>query len=165
MSIVHQGGCLCGEARYKTTAEPLRVTICHCTFCQRLTGSAYLVEPIFRREDVIFHGTPLKTYDHRSDTSGKRVTVNFCGRCATTICLDLERFPDILGFCGGTFDDPNWFERGKENCRHIFTRSAQKGVVLPVLILRQPRSSRSSPLPRMRPREIEGRTDVNRRTS
>jgi hypothetical protein len=131
MSIVHQGGCLCGDVRYRTTAEPLRVTICHCTFCQRLTGSAYLVEPIFRREDVIFHGTPLRTYDHRSDTSGKRVTVNFCGRCATTICLDLERFPDILGLCGGTFDDPNWFERGQENCRHIFTRSAQKGVVLP----------------------------------
>ncbi|WP_442893976.1 GFA family protein [Bradyrhizobium sp. AZCC 1620] len=109
----------------------MRVTICHCTFCQRLTGSAYLVEPIFRREDVIFHGTPLRTYDHQSDTSGKRVTVNFCGRCATTICLDLERFPDILGLCGGTFDDPNWFDRGQENCRHIFTRSAQRGVVLP----------------------------------
>jgi hypothetical protein len=33
--------------------------------------------------------------------------------------------------CGGTFDDPNWFERGPETCRHIFTRSAQQGVVLP----------------------------------
>jgi hypothetical protein len=131
MSIVHQGGCLCGEVRYRTTAEPLRVTICHCTFCQRMTGSAYLVEPIFRREDVEFHGIPPKTYEHRSDSSGKRVTLNFCGRCATTICLDLGRFPDILGLCGGTFDDPNWFERGNDNCRHIFTRSAQKGVVLP----------------------------------
>jgi hypothetical protein len=59
------------------------------------------------------------------------VTLKFCGRCATTICLDLERFPDILGLCGGTFDAPNWFERDKDNCRHIFTRSAQKGVVLP----------------------------------
>ena len=28
-------------------------------------------------------------------------------------------------------DEPNWFERGNDNCRHIFTRSAQKGVVLP----------------------------------
>ena len=130
MPIVHPGGCLCGEIRYTTTAAPWRVTICHCTFCQRMTGSAYLVEPIFRREDVVFHGIAAKTYEHRSDTSGKRVTLNFCGRCATTICLDLARFPDILGLCGGTFDDPNWFARGN-NCRHIFTRSAQKGVVLP----------------------------------
>jgi hypothetical protein len=131
MSMVHQGGCLCGEVRYRTTAEPVRVTICHCTFCQRLTGSAYLVEPIFKREHVVLDGTQPGTYDHRSDTSGKRVTLHFCRKCATTVCLGLERFPDILGICGGTFDDPNWFERGAEICRHIFTRSAQNGVVLP----------------------------------
>ena len=33
--------------------------------------------------------------------------------------------------CGGTFDNPNWFDRSSENYRHIFTRSTQKGVVLP----------------------------------
>lgn len=131
MSLVHHGGCLCGEVRYRTTAKPVRVTICHCTFCQRLTGSAYLVEPIFRREDVVFDGVVTKTYDHKSDSSGKRITLHFCGKCATTVYLDLERFPQILGLCGGTFDDPNWFERSAEACRHIFTRSAQNGVVLP----------------------------------
>lgn len=109
----------------------MRVTICHCSFCQRLTGSAYLVEPIFQREQIVFEGTPARTYEHRSDTSGKRVTLHFCGRCGTTVCLDLERFPDILGLCGGTFDDPNWFDRGADKCRHIFTRSAQAGVCLP----------------------------------
>jgi hypothetical protein len=131
MSNVHEGGCLCGDVRYETTAEPVRVTICHCTFCQRLTGSAFLVEPIFRREDVALSGTAPTTYHHRSDSSHKRVTVNFCGKCGTTIYLDLERFPDILGLCAGTFDDPNWFDRGQGKCRHIFTRSAQEGVMLP----------------------------------
>lgn len=131
MSAIHEGGCLCGATRYKTTADPLRVTICHCSFCQRFTGSAFLVEPIFGRADVAFSGNPLNTYDHRSDNSNQRVTLNFCGRCGTTLHLDLERFPDILGLCGGTFDDPNWFERSTATCRHIFTRSAQVGVVLP----------------------------------
>ena len=131
MAVVHEGGCLCGATRYKTTADPLRVTICHCTFCQRFTGSAFLVEPIFKRGDVVFSGAALRTYDHRSDNSRKRVTLNFCGTCGTTLYLDLERFPDILGLCGGTFDDPNWFERSPATCRHIFTRSAQIGVVLP----------------------------------
>jgi hypothetical protein len=129
VSAVHEGGCLCGDVRYRTRAQPLRVTICHCTFCQRFTGSAFLVEPIFRRADVAFYGAVAKRYDHRSDSSRKRVTLNFCGQCGTTICLDLERFPDILGLCGGTFDDPNWFDRSQS--RHIFTRSAQDGVVLP----------------------------------
>ena len=120
---------MCGEVRYETLAQPVRVTICHCTFCQRFTGSAFLVEPIFRREDVVFRGVAAQRYEHRSDTSCKRVSLNFCGRCGTTISLDLERFPEILGVCGGTFDDPNWFDRSQ--CRHIFTRSAQKGIVLP----------------------------------
>jgi hypothetical protein len=54
MSMAHEGGCLCGDIRYKTLADPLRVTICHCRFCQRFTGSSYLVEPIFRKQDVVF---------------------------------------------------------------------------------------------------------------
>jgi hypothetical protein len=131
MQSFHEGGCLCGDIRYKVTAAPLRVTICHCRFCQRFTGSAFLVEPIFPTDDVVFAGAAPKTYDHRSDSSHKRVTLNFCGRCATTLYLDFERFPDILGLCAGTFDDPNWFDRGPDACRHIFTRSAQQGVVLP----------------------------------
>jgi hypothetical protein len=131
MSSVHEGGCLCGRVRYRTTANPLRVTICHCTFCQKITGSAYLVEPIFRWEDVTLIGTAPKTYDHCSDTSHKRVTINFCEQCGTTVHLDFERFPDILGLCAGTFDDPNWFDRDPGIYRHIFTRSAQDGVVLP----------------------------------
>jgi hypothetical protein len=131
MSMAHVGGCLCGDVRYKTLAEPLRVTICHCRFCQRFTGSSYLVEPIFRKQDVVFEGAATKTYEHRSDCSGKRITLNFCGRCGTTLCLDMERFPDILGSCGGTFDDPNWFDLAPGTYRHIFIRSAQRGVVLP----------------------------------
>jgi hypothetical protein len=131
LSAAHAGGCLCGDIRYQTIADPVRITICHCTFCQKLTGSAYLVEPIFRKQDAVFTGAAPRIYDHRSDTSGKRVSVHFCGRCGTTICLDLERFPDIIGICGGTFDDPNWFERSSAKCRHIFTRSAQTGVTIP----------------------------------
>ena len=131
MIVDQMGGCLCGEVRYKALSEPVRVTICHCTFCQRITGSAFLVEPVFRKEDVVFSGASLKTYDHRSDTSRKRVSLNFCGKCGTTIYLDLERFPDIVGLFGGTFDNPNWFDRGQGKCRHIFTRSAQDGVLIP----------------------------------
>jgi len=131
MPNCHEGGCLCGDVRYQVTADPLRVTICHCAFCQRFTGSAFLVEPIFRKEDLVFAGMTPRTYDHRSDSSHKRVTLHFCGRCATTLSLSFERFPDVVGVCGGTFDDPNWFERGPKTCRHIFTRSAQQGVVLP----------------------------------
>jgi hypothetical protein len=126
---IHEGGCLCGEIRYRTTAEPVKVTVCHCTFCQRFTGSAFLVEPIFLRQDVAVTGGQPQVYAHRSDGSGRQVTLNFCARCGTPLFLDFERFPEVLGLCGGTFDDPSWFDRG--GARHIFTRSAQPGVALP----------------------------------
>lgn len=130
--VLHQhGGCLCGAIRYVALAEPLRVTVCHCRFCQRVTGSAFLVEPIFRTQDVVRKSSNPNTFVHVSDTSHKRVTVNFCGTCGTTVWLELERFPQVIGISAGTFDDPDWFDRGKQTCRHIFTRSAQVGVVLP----------------------------------
>jgi hypothetical protein len=127
----NQGGCLCGTVRYATSSEPLRVTYCHCRFCQRATGSAYLVEPIFHRTCFeITSGKPT-TYTHVSEGSGKRVTVNFCPTCGTKLFLDLERFPEILGVYGGTFDDPNWFDRTPQTSRHIFLNSAQRSTVIP----------------------------------
>ena len=34
------GGCLCGSVRYEVTAPPLSAGYCHCTRCQRRTGTA-----------------------------------------------------------------------------------------------------------------------------
>lgn len=35
------GGCLCGQVRFRVSAPPLVTMACHCTGCQRLTASAY----------------------------------------------------------------------------------------------------------------------------
>lgn len=126
-----RGGCLCGAIRYATSAEPIRVTYCHCKFCQRATGSAYLVEPIFDKTSFeIISGLPT-TYAQASAGSGKRVTINFCSTCATKLFLEFERFPAIIGVYGGTFDDPNWFDRSPQKTRHIFLDSAQTGTIIP----------------------------------
>lgn len=45
--LAEQGSCLCGDVRYKVIAQPKHITICHCTFCQKATRSANMVEPIF----------------------------------------------------------------------------------------------------------------------
>ena len=128
---VNQGGCLCGAVRYAATSKPLRVTYCHCKFCQRATGSAYLVEPIFEKWNFeIACGKPA-TYSLASEGSGKQVTINFCATCGTKLFLEFERFPDIFGIYGGTFDDPNWFDRSPAISRHIFLDSSQDGTVIP----------------------------------
>ena len=35
-----QGGCLCGAVRFELTAPPLSAGYCHCSRCQRRTGTA-----------------------------------------------------------------------------------------------------------------------------
>ena len=127
----YPGGCLCGTVRYEVNAVPLRVTFCHCTFCQRSTGSAFAVEPIFRKVNfTITDGVPA-TYCQASSRSGRRVTANFCSNCGTKLILDLDRIPDCVAVYGGTFDDPSWFERTAQTSRHIFLDYAQKGTVIP----------------------------------
>ncbi len=127
----HQGGCLCGAIRYEVTADPLRVTYCHCKYCQRATGSAYAVEPIFQKSDFNITAGKPTTYSQPSAGSGRSVTANFCPTCGTKLFLDLERIPDNVAVYGGTFDNPNWFERTPETSRHIFLDYAQKGTLIP----------------------------------
>ena len=127
----HHGGCLCGAVRYATAGKPLRVTFCHCRFCQRATGSAYMVEPIFEKANFeVTSGTPA-VYALASHGSGKQVSIHFCATCGTKLFLAFERFPGFFGVYGGTFDDPDWFERTPQISRHIFLDSAQQGTMIP----------------------------------
>lgn len=126
MAEVHEGGCLCGSVRYQASGPALRTLACHCRFCQRMTGSTLYAESMFPLNAVEFKGT-LSVYDHRSETSGKTVHLHFCPRCGTTVTLTFERWPEYRAVSRGTFDDPNWVDIGA----HIWTDSAQSGVVLP----------------------------------
>ena len=75
---IHEGGCPCGQLRFRTTAAPVRVSICHCRFCQHNTGSAFMVEPIFAKPDFALVAGVPRTFAVISAGSGKRVTVHFC---------------------------------------------------------------------------------------
>ena len=131
MSQVHEGGCLCQAVRYQTVGDPIRVTICHCRFCQRATGGAYMVEPIFHVKNVkVARGTP-SIYSHRSEGSGKLLYLHSCAVCATKLYVTFERFPDTCGIYSGTFDDPTWFTLSAANARHIFVEGARPDTFLP----------------------------------
>ena len=49
MPAPYTGGCLCGEIRYRLSAEPLVLYACHCTDCQRQSATAFnLSMPVAR---------------------------------------------------------------------------------------------------------------------
>lgn len=126
MSDVHEGGCLCGAVRYRAKGPPLRTLACHCRFCQKMTGSSFYAESMFPINAVEIDG-PLSVYRHTSQTSAKEVHLHFCARCSTMVTLTFDRWPEYRAISRGTFDDPNGVEIGS----HIWTESAQSGVVIP----------------------------------
>jgi hypothetical protein len=122
-----EGGCLCGSVRFRAAAAPMRTLACHCTFCQKVTGSAYFAESMFPMSAVQFNNGKMRTYEHVSDASNKKVFVHFCENCGTTVSLSFERWPDVRGIARGCYDNPDAVTVSS----HIWTRSAQSGTALP----------------------------------
>ncbi len=129
--ISQQGGCLCGALRFQARAQPVRLTLCYCRFCQRATGSSHMVEPIFNESDFEVIAGSSSIYSLTSSGSGKQVNVQFCAQCGTKICLTFERFPFVVGVYAGTFDDPSWFARSPETTACLFLDGAQAGALVP----------------------------------
>ena len=40
-SLPWEGGCRCGQVRFKVSAAPILTMACHCTGCQKMTASAF----------------------------------------------------------------------------------------------------------------------------
>lgn len=129
--IEHQGGCVCGGVRYTVHGEPERVTVCHCAWCQRRTGTGFGVEAVFREGRVKMTAGAVKTYRHISDGSGRWLDQQFCPVCGTNIGFTLEAVPGIRTIAAGTFDDPAWIDPARQQFRYVYTRSAQHWSEIP----------------------------------
>lgn len=119
----HGGGCVCGAVRFRAIGEPLRVTVCHCTWCQRRTGSAFGVEAVFEAAQVKFDGDSIGRYRHVSDESGRWLDIEFCTRCGGNLGLTLEAVPGFRTLPAGSFDDAGWLTARAQTFRHVFARS------------------------------------------
>lgn len=124
MTKLHFGGCVCGAVRFQVDGAPTRVTICHCKWCQRRTGSAFAVEPVFGIDQVRILQGEFTRYRHISDESGRWLELESCPVCCSTIGFTLEAVPDIRTLGVGTFDDPTWISSKDLLSRHVFVRSA-----------------------------------------
>ena len=76
------GQCHCGSVRFEAEIDPEQVSICHCTDCQRLTGSPYRVTVLTARANIRLGGNPPKVYVKAGD-SGRRRRQYFCPECGS----------------------------------------------------------------------------------
>jgi len=93
------GQCHCGLVTYEADIDPLKVSICHCTDCQTLTGSPYRVTAICSGEQIRMTGKPTQTYVKTGD-NGRRWFQHFCGQCGSP--LFTEGGPDDWGIRWGS---------------------------------------------------------------
>ncbi len=78
------GHCHCGDVAFEADVDPARVTICHCTDCQNLTGSAFRVTvPAALEAFRLLRGAP--TVYVKVGSSGARREHAFCGRCGSPV--------------------------------------------------------------------------------
>jgi hypothetical protein len=115
-----KGGCACGAVRYEIAAPPLAIYACHCTDCQRRTGTAFALNMPVRTSSLrIVAGAPKGW--RSASSNGATATSWFCGDCGGRIYGERDGRPDIMVIRAGTLDDTSWVRPAA----HFFVRSAQ----------------------------------------
>jgi len=92
-----EGGCLCGNIRFKCAVSPSLVSYCHCRMCQKATGGAFSVMANFPRDSVTWSSEP------RRRRSSAFATRSFCEHCGTPLCFQYDD-SDHVSISVGAFD-------------------------------------------------------------
>lgn len=121
-----EGGCTCRFVRYLVMTKPLFVHCCHCTWCQRETGSAFVLNAMIETERVkILGGAPATVVT--PSASGKGQKIVRCPKCHVAVWSHYSGAGLKVAFVRvGTLDRP-------ELCPpdiHIFTSTKQPWVRL-----------------------------------
>ena len=122
-----EGRCTCGSVRYHLTREPMFVHCCHCTWCQRETGSAFVVNALIEAEHVVLDSGTLEVVVTPS-ASGKGQRISRCPECRVALWSTYAGAGEVLRFIRvGTLAEPGRLPPDI----HIYTSTKLPWVVLP----------------------------------
>lgn len=126
-AVILDGGCSCRFVRYRLASAPMFVNCCHCRWCQRETGSAFVINAMIEAERVQLRAGDVEVVDTPSE-SGQGQKISRCPRCRVALWSNYAGAGAAVRFVRvGTLDEPDRCPPGI----HIFTASKQAWVVLP----------------------------------
>jgi hypothetical protein len=121
------GGCTCGQVRYRMSSRPMFVHCCHCRWCQRQTGTAFALNALIEADRVQLLAGNVDLVAVPSP-SGKGQKIWRCPNCKIAVWSNYGGAGDAVKFIRvGTLDNPDAFPPDI----HIHTSSKQPWVVLP----------------------------------
>lgn len=120
------GRCTCGDVQYRLTAGPLFVHACHCTWCQRETGTAFALNAMIESDRVEVLQGQVELVVTPSN-SGKGQEIARCPRCRVAVYSHYAGAGRSVSFVRvGTLENP-------ADCPpdiHIFTATKLPWLVL-----------------------------------
>jgi hypothetical protein len=119
-----KGGCLCGAVRYVLKSEPQAIAVCHCTHCQKQSGSVFSFNLFVNEADYEQQGETM-VYVDKGD-SGQPSYRHFCGSCGSPIITKVAAMPGKILVKGGTLDSMEGLQPQTE----IYTDHAAKWLTL-----------------------------------
>lgn len=78
-----KGSCLCGDVRFELQGDAWRFFICHCTHCQKDTGSAFAANVFFQHSQLQWLSGEAQVVNFRLPHS--RHVKSFCRHCGSAL--------------------------------------------------------------------------------
>ena len=97
----HEGGCLCGQVRFRIRGPIESVVHCHCTLCRRWSGAVAVTWLTVPNDRFALAKGEFATY--RSSDHGERLS---CPACASQIAFRSSKRPDEIDVTLGSLDTP-----------------------------------------------------------
>ena len=103
------GQCLCGSMKYEITGDPIMSAACHCTHCQKTTGTAYSLNIGVPSDQFNITGDTLTTYVDKGE-SGENLRRCFCNQCGSPLYTEADSMPGMTIVKAGTLNDTTSFK-------------------------------------------------------
>jgi hypothetical protein len=117
MTQTLEGGCACGAVRYRLASAPMFVNCCHCTWCQRETGGAFVINAIIETDRLSVTGETVAVATPTE--SGTPQIVHRCPACHVALWSHYGGRTVSAFVRAGTLDRATAVSPDA----HIFTRS------------------------------------------
>jgi hypothetical protein len=102
--VTLKGSCLCGSVQYEVSGDPQRFYHCHCTRCQKSSGTGHATNLMMGYASLNFTNgeSLLKRY---KVPEAKRFTRQFCSNCGSSVARFVPEINAVV-IPAGSLDDP-----------------------------------------------------------